>query len=122
MQSEDDDIREKLETIQLHNNPDMKKTVSDERVDNIASLVRGSCTGTLCPEGGCVGGDDSVDNGGDNSGDNSGGETDNSGGDTDNSGGDTSENEDVTDGGDGSSVKVGAGALTLSVLLSMMFV
>ena len=113
MQSEDDDIREKLEGIQLHNNPDMKKTVSDEAVDNIASLVRGSCTGTLCPTGGCVGSDDS--------GDNSGGDTDNSGGDTDNSGGDTSENVDVTDGGDGSSVKVGAGALTISVLLSMMF-
>ena len=103
MQTEDDQIRTKLEAIQLHPNPDMKKTVSAEPVDNIASLVRGSCTGTLCPVGGCVGGDDSGDN---------------SGGDTD---GESESASDLADGGDGSSVKVGAGALALSVLLSMMF-
>ncbi|GMH88636.1 hypothetical protein TrVE_jg3270 [Triparma verrucosa] len=103
VQTEDDQIRTKLEAIQLHPNPDMKKTVSAEPVDNIASLVRGSCTGTLCPVGGCVGGDDSGDN---------------SGGDTD---GESESASDLADGGDGSSVKVGAGALALSVLLSMMF-
>eukprot|EP00519_Triparma_laevis_P001210 CAMPEP_0182518736 /NCGR_PEP_ID=MMETSP1321-20130603/44726_1 /TAXON_ID=91990 /ORGANISM="Bolidomonas sp., Strain RCC1657" /LENGTH=438 /DNA_ID=CAMNT_0024726675 /DNA_START=618 /DNA_END=1929 /DNA_ORIENTATION=+ len=100
VQTEDDQIRTKLEAIQLHPNPDMKKTVSAEPVDNIASLVRGSCTGTLCPVGGCVGGDDS--------GDNSGGDADNSGGDTD---GESESASDLADGGDGSSVKVGAGAL-----------
>lgn len=47
--------------------------MSVEAVDNVAELVRGSCTGTLCPLAGCEGGggedggdeaEDNVDGGG----------------------------------------------------------
>ncbi|GMI15879.1 hypothetical protein TrLO_g12097 [Triparma laevis f. longispina] len=73
VQSADKDIRQKLEDIQLVSNPDMRKTVSAEAVDNVPELVRGSCTGTLCPLAGCEGGggedggdevEDNVDGGG----------------------------------------------------------
>jgi hypothetical protein len=46
-QTEDDDIRGGLEAIQTTQDPDMQRTVSTEKVDNIAVLPRGKCTGSV---------------------------------------------------------------------------
>ena len=48
VQTDDDEIRSDLETIQPP--PiDTKATISPEDVTNISSLPRGTCTGTLIP-------------------------------------------------------------------------
>ena len=50
VQVDDDEIRKDLEKIQP--DPiDIKGTISPEEVTNVAEVPRGTCTGTLIPEG-----------------------------------------------------------------------
>jgi len=49
VQTADDDIRAGLEALQTTPPLDLRKTVSAEAVDNVTTLPRGACTGSLIP-------------------------------------------------------------------------